>query len=198
MSQVFYTSDLHFGHARMLDFRAYDSIEEHDEAIVWNWRDAVRKEDIVYVMGDLTLKSPAQALKTIGSLPGRKRLIVGNHDGIHPMFKTDTKWESEHRAVFESIWPFGRRRIAGREVLLSHFPYTADHGFEARYPQWRLPDLGAILLHGHTHSTEKVTSDHEIHIGLDAWEMTPVSEIEVAALIEESFPMLATVLEAHS
>lgn len=46
--------------------------------------------------------------------------------------------------------------------------YTADHGV-ARHMQWRLPNYGELLLHGHTHSTDAITSALELHVGWDAW-----------------------------
>ncbi len=87
--------------------------------------------------------------------------------------------------------------MEGTEVLLSHFPYHRDRG-EARHTQWRLPNEGRWLLHGHTHGTERVTysvarlgeSIHkktvrEIHVGVDAWDLTPVPLTTIASLIKE-------------
>ena len=38
--------------------------------------------------------------------------------------------------------------------MVSHFPYSGDHSEESRYDQWRLPDFGVPIIHGHTHSSE--------------------------------------------
>jgi calcineurin-like phosphoesterase family protein len=94
-------------------------------------------------------------------------------------------------------------RIGGRDVVLSHFPYTRDRE-ATRYPQWRLPNVGTWLLHGHTHGEERVTRrfrsevvgvvpetygfrhrytlESEVHVGWDAWKR-PVADYEVAELI---------------
>src|SRR5690606_8522532 len=69
-------------------------------------------------------------------------------------------------------------KLAGRDFLLSHFPYQGDHTDEPRYRQWRLPNLGEALLHGHTHRADQGVHQEtfalEGHVGLDAWDLTPV------------------------
>jgi calcineurin-like phosphoesterase family protein len=73
--------------------------------------------------------------------------------------------------VFASVAQSGRRALAGHNLLLSHSPYSNSAELDDshhRYDQWRLPRLGAWLLHGHTHSSTR-RGDHTIHVGLDAW-----------------------------
>ena len=41
-------------------------------------------------------------------------------------------------------------RYGGHDLLLAHLPYTGDRGPD-RYPQYRLADFGAPLIHGHLH-----------------------------------------------
>lgn len=60
-----------------------------------------------------------------------------------------------------------------------------DHTVEARYNQWRLPDMGDWLLHGHTHSTQKIIPGTKmIHIGVDANDYTPISHEEIAEIMK--------------
>lgn len=180
MTNVYFTSDLHFGHKKVSELRGFTTPEEHDATLMDNWSSVVTKRDTVWVLGDLTLASPTAALEIIKNLPGTKHFISGNHDGCHPMHKDYAKVTKHFLEAFESVAPYARRKLDGREVLLSHFPYEADRG-EARYMQWRLPDLGANLLHGHTHSPEYRTSDHELQVGVDAHGLTPVP---MATIIE--------------
>lgn len=180
---VWFTADPHFGHRLVAGLRGFDDPIAHDEAIVDNWCAAVRPDDQVWVLGDLAVSSPKAALGTLGWLPGRKHLILGNHDTAHAMHRTAHKHQGAYLAVFESVQLAARRRIAGQVVLLSHFPYSADRA-EVRYPQWRLPDLGTWLLHGHTHSPERRTGPREIHVGLDAWGLAPVSLERIEGLMQ--------------
>ena len=151
----------------MSGLRGYDNTDAHDNAIIEHWMRIVQPDDIVYVLGDLSMNAQ-HGIDIIGSLPGRKRLITGNHDKCHPMFRDAPKWHERYAMAFEYISPFGRRRIAGQSVLLSHYPYLADRG-APRDLQWRLPHHGARLLHGHTHENVVHTSATEIHVGWDAW-----------------------------
>jgi calcineurin-like phosphoesterase family protein len=104
--------------------------------------------------------------------------------------------------VFASVQLAARRRFSLPDggyvsVYLSHFPYKADRTGPPRHPEWRLPNCSNILLHGHTHFEEKVSYDvnvwdpnlartPQIHVGLDAWNLCPVSHDDVQQLVWET------------
>lgn len=184
MSDIWFTSDLHVGHRRVAtEFRPFSSVEEHDQVLAERWRDTVGKRDTVYVLGDLCVSGLDTALSFVSELPGTKHFISGNHDGCHPMHR---KWRSlvpKFETVFATVQPFGSVRIDGSKVLLSHFPYSDDHVVPARYMQYRLPDLGEWLLHGHTHDAGQQLHGHEIHVGVDAWDFAPVSINTIQAMM---------------
>lgn len=183
MSKVFYTADLHLGHRRVAEIRGYDDPADHDSDICRSWRLSVSDDDWVYVLGDLGIEgSHRHALDLVSGLPGRKVLVCGNHDPVHPMNRDSRRFVARYAEVFEQVVPYARRRIQGIEVLLSHYPYRADHTEPARDLQWRLPDLESWLLHGHTHSEKAITSPNEIHVGWDAW-CRLVPEATIARLI---------------
>jgi calcineurin-like phosphoesterase family protein len=132
-------------------------------------------------------------------LPGRKRLIPGNHDEVHGMHRDAHRnlLRASWAWTFESIQAFARIRIAGQSVLLSHLPYpgtsegTDSEGrpFDDRYQQWRLPNLGVPLLHGHTHRNERLSWNSgtpQIHIGVDAWDFAPVSLSAVELILKST------------
>lgn len=58
--------------------------ENHEEKIFQDWRNKVKEEDIVLLVGDtswaLKIDEAAQDLERIDALPGRKFIIKGNHD----------------------------------------------------------------------------------------------------------------------
>lgn len=188
---VFFTSDLHIGHEFVAKLRGFNTVEDHDRHLADKWDRVVNpngdRGDQVWVLGDISAggsRAQTAALAWIMQRPGRKHLIVGNHDGAHPMQRDSHKWQQKYLGVFDSVQPFARRKIAGHYVLLSHFPYQgaefADHTSEERYPQWRLPDFGNWLLHGHTHDTVRQRGK-SIHVGVDAWD----SELICLETIEE-------------
>jgi len=83
---VFVTSDTHFGHAKILEFKKEDgqavrpfaSLEEMHEEMVERWNKKVGTKDIVYHLGDVATES--NALKQLDRLNGNKILIKGNRD----------------------------------------------------------------------------------------------------------------------
>lgn len=82
MPNTFFASDTHLGHRLMERTRPWDTLAEHDEAIIDNWNSIVRDQDVVYHLGDVTMNR--NKLHLAGRLKGRKKLILGNHD-THPI-----------------------------------------------------------------------------------------------------------------
>lgn len=178
---VWFTSDPHFGHRLVAEHRGFgDDTYAHDMKLMENWSKVVRQDDVVWVLGDLAVSNPTLALEILSRLPGRKHLVTGNHDPIHPMHRNTGKWVDRYFKVFETVQPFARAKWDGKYFLMSHFPYLKDRGVP-RYTQYRLPDEGMWLLHGHTHDSERIEG-HEIHVGVDAWDMKPVHLEQVLAL----------------
>jgi calcineurin-like phosphoesterase family protein len=187
---LFFTSDLHIGHRLVSGIRGFwdednvvqddpDDIETarclpdteaHDAALAEYWDATVHKKDSVWILGDIAVSGYARALAWFAERPGKKILIAGNHDLVHPMFRRGGGEMRKWLEVFDYIQPFARRKMLERTVLLSHFPYSGegDRPRPDRYPEFRLRDEGFPLLHGHTHGQERAHG-HQLHVGWDAW-----------------------------
>lgn len=63
------------------DSRPFKSIEEHDEALIENWNNAVGMDDDVYLLGDISRHNSTKTIEIFNELNGNIHLIVGNHDG---------------------------------------------------------------------------------------------------------------------
>ena len=127
MANVFFCSDLHFGHKNIEKFREPCGItSEYDnrEKIKSDWFNNVTKRDDVYVLGDAAFTM--EALEDFKFLPGRKFLVRGNHD------KLDTQNYLKHFAHVYGILKY-------KEFWLTHAPI---HPNELR---------GKVNLHGHVH-----------------------------------------------
>lgn len=204
--QTFYTSDLHLGHEKVARLRGFEHVHGHDAHLCGRWLNVVHPQDTVYVLGDVTGTSATArveaALDLLTHLPGKKHLITGNHDPVHPMHRRSyDRWMNAYLEVFQSVTPFLRRRIGGHEVALSHFPY-ASYGEgphrggagESRHNQWRLPDLGLPLIHGHTHQPERAHEEEVwstpsrvsrgVHVGVDAWDLAPAPQDAVISILD--------------
>jgi calcineurin-like phosphoesterase family protein len=168
---TWFVADLHLMHEKVAELRGFRSCGWHDDHLMKQWRKQVRDGDLVYVLGDLSgggRRAERLALEMLHMLPGRKRLIAGNHDSVASIHRKLSPHVEVFREVFERIGDFGRTRIDGVDVLLSHYPYEADHYTEPREMQYRLRDLGAPLIHGHTHSSERFNG-REACVSWEAW-----------------------------
>lgn len=174
-----FTSDLHLGHQKVSDIRGFSSVERHDLTVVNNWSRRVKPGDAVYVLGDVFMGNKARGIQLLSQLPGEKHLILGNHDRPAPNYKNGHLHVDSMGDVWSSISTTAALTYEGQKFLLSHYPYDGDHTREERYDQWRLRDLGVPIIHGHTHSSERVSRSNQgtvqVHAGLDAWSLNPVS-----------------------
>lgn len=202
---VFYTSDLHFNHRLVaMQKRGFASIGEHDEAVIANWNEIVGFTDTVYLLGDVAMNWKGAGEK-IARLNGIIHLITGNHDLMFPgnrdAHKHQAKWIGN--GMFDSIQAYARRKSGKHEFLLSHFPYHGEgnRDIPERFTQYRLRDEGMWLVHGHTHSKEKLGPSvlplaafgqlpqprgRQVHAGLDAWDLRPVPEESILALMVDT------------
>jgi calcineurin-like phosphoesterase family protein len=206
MSVTWFTSDLHFRHNKVAELRGFthpgdgtkawpDSLA-HDEEVIKRWNARVRPIDHVWVLGDVAMGSMTETFQLVDRLHGVKHLVTGNHDAPWPGHRDSRKIQKRWLEHFESVQAFAKIRLAGEEVLLSHFPYDGDHTDNDRATQFRLRDEGKWLLHGHLHVNSRVTGPRSIHVGLDAWGLAPARDSEVvcemhgifSAELEEMMP----------
>ncbi len=161
MTITWLTSDQHFGHRGILRHRAFADLDAMHAELIAKHNERVQPGDIVWHLGDFSLDESDMG-QNLPRLNGRHRLIVGNHDRVHPCHRQAWKaHEAYRRAGFEVI---AERAILGDphfgRVFLSHLPLagSGDHGPEERYPGWRptaelLREAGcSVLLHGHVHT----------------------------------------------
>ena len=94
---TWFSSDTDFGHANIIHYcdRPYTSFSEMDDALVANWNQVVRPNDIVYHLGDFALGGREQAklillVSTGESLLFPAGMIKGGSQkmNIHPSLDT--------------------------------------------------------------------------------------------------------------
>lgn len=141
MSNVFLTSDTHFGHKNICVFenydgspvRPWDNVEEMDEEMVKRWNETVGPNDKVYHLGDVVINR--KSLSIMERLNGDKVLIKGNHD----IFKL-----TDYTKYFRDI----RGYHVMNGLILSHIPISKDS----------LARFGCNV-HGHTHGNRVMMGD---------------------------------------
>lgn len=183
---TWFTADTHFGHRLVSGLRGFDDIAEHDSTIRTNWASTIGENDTVWVLGDLAFDGWENRIELFGELPGHKHLVLGNHDRAHPLHSNGYLHMHKFLKHFDTVQTVAQVATGAGRAMLSHFPYNGDHG-EERFDEWRLRDAGRPLVHGHTHSSERVSySDAgtlQINVALEAWELRPVHVDEIRAII---------------
>ncbi|MFI5609638.1 metallophosphoesterase family protein [Amycolatopsis sp. NPDC051903] len=177
---VWFTSDTHFDHQLVAGLRGFETPAEHDAHVVETWNATVRPGDQVWHLGDVGMGRLARFADTLRQLNGEIHLVTGNHDEPWPGLRQAHRHQRAWLEHFATVQAFARRRIEGRNVLLSHFPYEGDHIGADRGSQYRLPDEGLSLLHGHVHSLWR-KRDRQLNVGLDVHDLRPVHLDAVAA-----------------
>lgn len=202
----FWTSDLHIGHLNIIPFcgRPFEKdVVEHfalgdatvqipdvdamNQAILDNYNSVVSPIDEVWFVGDVVMGTFSVNIEFMRRFHGRKFLVPGNHDRCHKMSPKWAKWQPSYEAVGFTVLPSQMMvDLAGEAVKVCHFPYTGDSQGEDRYSGLRPDDEGHWLIHGHTHSDQRVDREHRmLHVGVDAWDLTPVSDDQLISLMKE-------------
>ncbi len=180
---IYFTSDLHFGHQNAIALcdRPFVDLEEMTETLIRNYNKTVHKNDIVYILGDLSYRIPVEkAEEIISRLKGRKTLVIGNHD------------KSYNPDLFDEICAYKDIRYNKLLFSLLHYPML----------EWRNSPHGSIHLHGHIHSRpdkpyditgfvgnnynqdNKARGIRRYDVGVDANNFKPVSIEQILAFFE--------------
>jgi len=79
---IWVTSDTHFWHKNIIKYanRRFVDLEEMNGTIKYNWNRVVKKDDIIFHLGDFALGSRTRLIETANELNGHKVLVAGNHD----------------------------------------------------------------------------------------------------------------------
>jgi calcineurin-like phosphoesterase family protein len=195
MPRRWYTSDTHFGHARIIELcdRPFTNVDEMNERIIQEWNNVVGIDDIVFHLGDVALGAIATSLPLVNRLNGHKVLIPGNHDRIFSEEKglKRAKFLPEYQKVFEQILPERVTWMIGDElVMMCHFPYEGDSHHDDRYASKRPPDAGIPVICGHVHNVwdQKISAlgSLQVNVGVDVRGFAPMPEEELEAILDAS------------
>lgn len=174
MAEFWFYSDPHFGHDNIRRFcnRPWDTIKDHDIALITRYRELVAPGDTVIVLGDFAFRDHNRYL---AQLPGNKTFIFGNHDRI-PMdvLRNFTRVVGAHHCpgILELS-------IGGYKVSASHFPMMS----------WNASHHGAWHVHGHCHGRlDEPEWALRCDVGVDVWDYYPVNFELVRRKLEARMP----------
>lgn len=130
----YFIADPHFGHEKMRIHRGFASVDEMDATLIARWQARVTAADDVYIVGDLFYRNVRPAVEYLRQLPGRKHLVVGNHDRVWMRGVRLQSWFVEVGFILE-----GERK--GTFFTCCHYPMM----------DWYRRRHGAHLVYGHIH-----------------------------------------------
>lgn len=168
MSNVFFTSDTHFGHANIAGkntskwsdgYRHYNSVEEMNQSLVKGINRVVKADDTLYHLGDWSFGGIENIWKFRKQIACENiHLILGNHDHhiednrFVPIHE-DQRDECFHRFgsyaeiqaenLFKSVSHYKEVKLNGRIFVLSHYSHRI----------WNGSHKGWFHLYGHSHAS---------------------------------------------
>jgi calcineurin-like phosphoesterase family protein len=149
MAEVFFTSDTHFGHQKILELsrRPFRDVAEMNAALIENWNGVVGDADIVYHLGDFGDTT------IIPKLSGTIRLLPGNYETPADIANLSQRCEI--------LKPNTVLHLSGIRFQLVHEPDTA-------FPS------DVFFLFGHIHKLQMVKRNG-LNVGVDCHNFTPIS-----------------------
>ncbi len=129
--RVFFISDTHFDHANVIKYtkRPFRNVEEMNQALVLNWNNKVKNEDLVFFLGDLGFGRGHRSISYwLEKLNGKIYFLKGNHDSGNVGKATE----------IPNVYPLSYK---GHKFLLMHDPH-------------RPIDWDGWIIHGDKHNND--------------------------------------------
>ncbi len=148
-------SDLHLNHSNIIEYegRPYASVEEMNAALLGAWGSTIKKNDVLWNLGDVALHMSREMLtKMLSGLPGKKILILGNHD----RGRSIPWWYS---VGFDVVYEYPI--ILNNFYMLSHKPLYVNRS------------MPYVNIHGHTHGTSS-DNPQQVNVSVEVIGYKPV------------------------
>lgn len=167
---IWITADLHFAHENIIRYskRNYNSIIEMNIDLIKRWNEKVKKNDIVFIVGDFCFGNKSAWVYFLSKLNGKKTLVIGNHDKDIP----------DKGIYLKDIEDIITIKSGDFTFILTHYPLLT----------WAGRNKNTFNLHGHVHTTkegitgydsELTFSDKHYDVGVDNNDMYPISLEEI-------------------
>jgi len=169
--KTFFTSDTHFDDEYAISYfgRPFQSVEAMNAVMVERWNQVVAEEDLVYHLGDFTLKDLSHFTTWARQLNGTIKILPGSHD--QPWLKdfvASEKVQVLAPLVSLEVSDFGS---AGQPqvIVLCHYAMRV----------WDRSNQGSWHLFGHSHGKlEGIGLSFDV--GVDCTNFVPLSLDRVA------------------
>lgn len=185
---LFFISDFHVGHENVIRFdgRPFENVTKMHETLISNWNQVVSDEDIVFYLGDLSMRCHISTVKWfVEQLNGKIHFLMGNHDKYR---------EIRNLGRFEKIWGDDDVQGAGKIQVRDE---TVKGGWQhiemSHYPilSWNKHHHSAWHLHGHCHQSLTKNPDMSwyykrkvMDVGCNGLDYTPISYSELKNIMD--------------
>ena len=174
MTERYFISDTHFGHANILHFPGlygigvrpgFTAVEEMNEIMIERWNAVVGENDKIYHLGDCCMGGIKTVETILPRLKGKKRLILGNHDNVigHQLWR-----------FFDKIVVSQKFEEMGRKFLATHIP-VHDTSIDKAGVEF--------CVHGHLHEKPDVSPYH-LNISVEQTDYAPIHILEIMRRME--------------
>lgn len=165
--KIWVTADLHFGHHKIIDYskRPFKNTTEMNNTLIKNFNKTVGKNDIVYILGDLSFLNTISTTEIVKNLNGFKFLIKGNHD-----HKTNAGYRK-----------MGFIEVYDKPILLNNHYLLSHEQVEAYMP-------GLVNIYGHLHEKAKNDSPNRFCCSVEQTEYRPISIEEIEKHLTKCVP----------
>lgn len=155
MSNLFFTSDVHFGHSNIIKFcnRPFASVEEMNEGLIERWNAVVNPGDTVWSLGDFAFMPFDKTMEVIKRLNGDLHMVLGNHD----QKIAQNRKELLDSGLVKEIRDYKELSHNKQRICLFHYAQRAWNG--SHYGSWQL--------FGHTHG-DMEPYGKSVDVGVDS------------------------------
>ena len=127
-----------------------------ENELISRWNSVVKKDNIVYHLGDFGFTSASKTRELVNRLNGKIHLIKGNHDRLGLNFYKETFYQySKHPIIIENFY------------ILSHEPMFVNE------------NMPYVNIHGHLHNSghenEFNTNKHHFNASVECINYTPLN-----------------------
>lgn len=131
---IYFIADTHFNHTNIIKYcdRPFTSVEQMNEFMIKRWNETVKKDDVVYHLGDFALSSKPEIMSLMDKLKGIKYLVKGNHDTYTNQFYRD----------------FGFKEVYDKPIILNEFMILSHEPIP-----WKISPI-FLNLYGHVHNSD--------------------------------------------
>lgn len=161
---IYFIADTHFSDENIIRYenRPFQNAAEMNQELITKWNNAVKDNDIVYILGDLGANK--NEFPILNQLNGKKYLVKGNHDQHSNQYYRDA----------------GFIEVYDKPIILNDF-WILSH--EPMYVNNNMP-YANIFGHIHNSPMFKTYSSQHYCVSVERTNYTPIAMDEVIKKVQ--------------